>query len=172
MRIKIDKEDDFSIDNMLSMICENNSISRLNFVTYEHVPRRPYEKINAEDGIKEHVEIEAQKLPLGLRELREYAESRDLLVGVTSKVMVKKRFRETQKHLFLVDFDSSWCPVCQESLQEVQNFVGESHLVPGIIVESGRSYHFYMIELWRNGHGGKCWRKVHNLLMKSGPLSS
>lgn len=125
-----------SLEKMLSIIIEDNSIARLNLVFYDVVEF--YDEIihiplldECEEGVYEKREIGVSNLFDAMRN------TGDGLIGLGSYVRLKDA---SPASLFFLDFT---CPQSIENLNNVKTLVHDLGLLPGFILNSGRSYHFY-----------------------------
>ncbi len=134
----------FSLDDMIALIAEENSIKELTFVVYQNseiADPTGYRDINPQEGVLKYEKVCVPGLRKELKKLRREASQKDYLVGITSKVNMEGGNEEIPAHLCFLDF----CVGVEDEdvLKEIKDFVVDQGIAPGFIAESGRSYHFY-----------------------------
>ncbi len=84
-------------------------------------------------------------------------EDEDSAFGIISKIQLADG---TYRYLCMIDFE---CPIVEENLQRVRLALMLLKTGPGIIVESGNSYHFYGERLWEQYED---WKKFYKGAME------
>jgi len=147
------------LEEMLAMIVADNDIARVTVVAY--CPGigadKDYSKKHPEQDIVRTLEVDASELGdiealknkclAGAGERAGLTEA-DLVLGLTSKVRLGSA---EPAHLFLLDFG---CRACEGNLTAAVSFV--EPLGAGFILESGRSYHYYLNGVFSTGQ----WRDL------------
>lgn len=139
----------FSLEGMLLMIARDNSITKFNFVVYkfyEHypiefqLPEVLYQKELKVHKLSKRIKEICKKIKKIEKEIIENGipETAGYYVGISSKVELKEG---TCAHMFMIDFD---CDVRHISVEEIKEMLQEYGIVPGFILNSGNSYHFYL----------------------------
>lgn len=150
--------EEFTLDDMLCLIAEDNRISRLRILVYDSpgpVPRNTYGDFVLE-GMEE-IPVSRDSLRKELNEARRHALHNDRLVGIASDVVLDNGF---QAHMPMIDF---YCKISDDNQKAVRSCVETYKMVPGFILNSGKSYHFYGGRVIHKGE----WEELTHELMYS-----
>lgn len=142
--VKLARWGRFSLDDVLTLIVEENKIKEITFVFYEKcelIDPIGYKDIDPQDGILKYEKVQLHGFRGGLKKLRREAIRGDYLVGITSKVFIKGKM-DIPAHLFFLDFCTE-IKDNEDAYKEIEGLVATLEITPGFIIESGRSYHFY-----------------------------
>lgn len=130
------------LEVMISKIVRDNKIEHLNLVVYEPITNfANYPDLDPESGLQAKMDVHVNYLSDELERAAKVAGRKDDLVGITSEATV--RGDSSPRHLFFIDFSSLGCRPSDENLRRIVDFVEKLKLMPGFILDSGNSYHYY-----------------------------
>ena len=130
--------DDISLEEMISILAEENHISTFTLAVYAAVPSELDDPNPADLFIWDLVEVRTEEIWDRIEELKQRSyRMNDHLLGLTSKIKLEDG---KERHLFMLDFSEH---AKEYPFEQMEALVAEAGVSPGFLLHTGGSFHYY-----------------------------